>query len=723
MDPDAGPVQRFAFGLRKLRSEAGGITYRVMAQQAGYSATTLSEAAAGDQLPTLAVVLAYVRSCGGDPEEWQARWHEVSNELAAQTKQNEDGADPPYRGLARFETADSKWFFGRNQLTADLLDLLRRRRFAAVFGPSGSGKSSLLRAGLVPALQHTQDADLRPAAIRILTPGEHPVRTHAHLLTPTHTPPDSAGVDTLVVVDQFEEVFTLCQDPAERARFIDLLLTSRQPDSRLRVLIGVRADFYGHCAGHVDLAEALRDANVLVGPMTSGELREVIVKPATTAGLMVERALTSRLIEEVTDAPGGLPLLSHALLETWRRRRGKTLSMTGYEAAGSLNGAIAKTAEEVYHYFTEEQAATVRSVLLRLVVPGQGTPDTRRPVDRTELEAIGRQETTQIVERLAKARLLTLDDTTVELAHEALITAWPRLHGWIEEDRERLRAHRNLTEAAAAWEELGREAGALYRGSRLVAAQEHFSNTPTEDLTDLERAFLTASLAAREEEERAAARTARRLRWLAVALAMLLVVSVGATVYSIKQQATAERERNVAISRQVAGTANRLADSDPALAAQLAVAAYRVAPTVEATSSLLGAASRPAVTRMVRPGGARQAVAVSPDGTLLAAGGADDTDTTVLLWDMRDARRPRMLGSRLTGHTGAIYAVAFSSDGATLATGSADNTVRLWDVRNPTRPQSLGQPLTGPRDRVLAVEFTPDGATLAAGSGDTRVWL
>ncbi|WP_399103303.1 helix-turn-helix domain-containing protein [Streptomyces sp. 11x1] len=581
VDPGAGPVQRFAFELRKLRTEAGGLTYRAMAERAGYSITTLSQAAGGEQLPTLPVALAFVRACGGDPAEWEARWQQAVEEAAAfDPDADETAAEPPYRGLARFETGDSGLFFGRDRLTADLVDLMRRRRFAAVFGPSGIGKSSLLRAGLIPVLRESEDLALRPSAIRILTPGDQLSRTYELLRETTGggggtggdtgdsgggdsgsgkragggtgsrsdlgsgsgvgggtgsrsdlgsgpglrsgsdsglrsgpgrasgsgsgsgfssgpgsgpgrasapgrtgvgSAPGRTGVgpgrgDTLVVVDQFEEVFTLCHDPVERARFIDLLLTAREPDSGLRVLLAVRADFYGRCAEHRALAEALGDANLLAGPMSPAELREVVVKPAAAAGLTVERALTTRLVEEITDAPGGLPLLSHVLLETWRRRRGKALTLAGYEAAGGLDGAIAKTAEDVHSRFTDSEAATARRVLLRLISPGDGTPDTRRPAERAELETTGtgREEVARVLEALTRARLLTLDGPTVDLAHEALITAWPRLRGWIEEDRDRLRAHRHLTEAARSWEELGRDAGALYRGSRLARAREYF---------------------------------------------------------------------------------------------------------------------------------------------------------------------------------------------------------------------------------------------------------
>ncbi|UUU34286.1 hypothetical protein JIX56_33075 [Streptomyces sp. CA-210063] len=683
VDPGAGPVQRFAFELRKLRTEAGGLTYRAMAEQAGYSITTLSQAAGGEQLPTLPVALAFVTACGGDPVEWEIRWHQAVEEAAAFDTENDgDGAEPPYRGLARFETDDSGLFFGRDRLTAELVGLLRRRRFAAVFGPSGIGKSSLLRAGLIPALRESREQGPRLSGISILTPGDQLARTHELLSETTGT---SAG-DRLVVVDQFEEVFTLCHDAAERARFIDLLLTARDPDSRLRVLLAVRADFYGRCAEHRELAEALGDANLLAGPMSSAELREVVVKPAAAAGLTVERALTTRLVDEITDAPGGLPLLSHVLLETWRRRRGKTLTLAGYEAAGGLDGAIAKTAEDVHSGFTEGEAATARRVLLRLISPGDGTPDTRRPADRAELETTGTgpEEVAQVLEALTKARLLTLDGPTVEVAHEALITAWPRLRGWIEEDRDRLRAHRQLTEAARAWEELGRDQGALYRGSRLVTAREYFggpgeaggrgpgwadgsSHGLSDDLTDQEAAFLTASLAALDHEERARARTTRRLRVLVTSLACLLALALTATAVAYWQRQSAVNAQQAGLSRQLAAQSTALLDSDTDLASLLAIKAYRTSPTREATRSLYAAAAVP-------------------------------------------------LEHRLTGHTGTVSALAYSSDGKTLVTGSFDGTVRLWD----TATGRAGKVLTGGDHTALVrtVAFSPDGRTLATSGGE-----
>ncbi|MGW2461838.1 nSTAND1 domain-containing NTPase [Streptomyces sp. NPDC001761] len=728
VDPGAGPVQRFAFELRKLRAQAGGATYRALAQRTGYSVTTLSQAAGGEQLPTLPVLLAYVQACGGDPAEWEARLKQAAEEVAARVSETDTaGAASPYKGLARFETGDHGRFFGRDELIADLLELLRRRRFTAVFGPSGSGKSSLLRAGLIPALQHDQHTGLRLAAIRILTPGERPARHHAHVFEAGSV--SASGADTLVVVDQFEEIFTLCQDLAERARFLDMVLAARRPGSRLRILIAVRADFYRHCAEHRRLAEALRDTNLLVGPMSRAELREAIVKPASAAGLTVERALTSRLVEEVGDAPGGLPLLSHVLLETWRRRRGKTLTTAGYEAAGGLAGAIAHTAEDIYSRFTEDQATAARRLLLRLVIPGDGTPDTRRPAQRTELQDVGGEEVVKVVESLTRARLLTLADDTVELAHEALLIAWPRLRRWIEADRERLRAHRKLAEAAHAWEDLGRDAGALYRGARLATAQEHFGSRAAADLTRLEDTFLTASLTAREQEERATARTNRHLRALATSLSVLLVLAVTAGLVawqqsrlSNQQKHDADAARQVALSRQLAAQSSALIGTNSELASLLAVQAYRTSATSEATESLYAAAAVPLKHRLTGQRGAVSSVAFSPDGGTLATGSTSYDQ--LWLWDTRTGHLRRTFN----GQSEATALVAFSSNGQTLTTaGNSGNAVNLWNVTTGhTSMSSLAYPeATGWEDqRAVTEAFTANGRILAVAGkeGTLRLW-
>ncbi|MGW0828407.1 nSTAND1 domain-containing NTPase [Streptomyces sp. NPDC002845] len=714
VDPGAGPVQRFASELRKLRADAGGITYRAMAQRAGYSITALSKAAAGEQLPTLPVVLAYAAACGGDAAQWEARWKQAVEEAAATPGTGEDGggegADPPYRGLARFETGDSNLFFGRDRLTADLLDLLRRRRFAAVFGPSGSGKSSLLRAGLVPALQQSRETSLRPGVIRILTPGDQPARAHAHLLD-ADGPANGSGGDGFVIVDQFEEVYTLCHDVAERTRFIDLLLAARQPASRLRVLIAVRADFYGRCAEHHGLADALRDANLLVSPMSQAELREAIVKPATATGLTVERALTARIVQDVADESGGLPLMSHALLETWRRRRGRALTETAYDAVGGVLGAIARTAEHLYTQLSPEQAALARDLLLRLITPGEGAQDTRRPAPRAELASSAHGDAALVLERLARARLVTLDDDTVDLAHEALITAWPRLRTWIETDRELLRTHRRLTQAAAEWEQHGRDESFLYRGARLASWDEH----ALERLNDTERAFLTACRARRAQES---AKHRRRMWTGAVALATAVAVVGalgGATLVQAERTAT---ERSRATSRQLAAEARSALTADPRQARLLARRAYTAAPTAEAEAVLRQAVADDRLITVL-PGNRGRALGVtfSPDGRQLA-----DTseDGTIRVWQWANGRIVGSTPRVLRGHEGEAWSPAFSPDGRYLATAGLDGTVRVWAVGGTAKPLVLH----GHKGPVWTVAFSPDGRQIASAGDDgtVRIW-
>ncbi|MFG2777642.1 hypothetical protein ACGFY7_07220 [Streptomyces prunicolor] len=595
VDPEAGAVQRLAHELRELRAACGGPSYRTMARHAHYSAATLAQAAGGERLPSLAVVRAYAQACGGDPGEWEVRWKAaVEGERAAV---REEGADePPYRGLVRFEPGDEELFFGRERLVGELLELVYEHRLAMVFGASGSGKSSLLRAGLIPRLRRRVQEEGCAAVLRVLTPGATPAATHGHLLAPGDGEPDS-----WVVVDQFEEIFTLCRDQEERARFIELLLAAREPRSRLRVVIAVRADFYARCAEHRGLVDASREAHLLVGPMDAAELREAVVRPAAAAGLLVERELTARIIDEVVERPGALPMLSHALLETWHRRHGRTLTMAAYDAAGGVCGAIAATAERLYDSLSPAQARTARRVLLRLVEPGQGTTDTRRPVRRAELEDSD-PELCEVVERLAHARLLTVDADCVELAHEALINSWPRLHSWVEEDRERLRHHRSLTQAAQTWEELGRDTGTLYRGNRLAHAEELFTAGLSPELNRLERDFLAAALDARAHEHRTAARTAHRTRRLIVSLSGAVALSLLTGLVAWQLHRNGVRERVETAARRVASVAGSMRTTDPRTAMLLSVAAWRTAPLTESRSALLGALTQPQSDAFTAPG-------------------------------------------------------------------------------------------------------------------------
>ncbi|GFE42299.1 hypothetical protein Stube_69720 [Streptomyces tubercidicus] len=356
------------------------------------------------------------------------------------------------------------------------------------------------------------------------------------------------------------------------------------------MVLAVRADFFGRCADHTALAAALQDATLLVGPMDTHQLRAAIVRPAAARGLIVERDLTARIIEEINGEPGSLPLMSHALMETWRHRQGRTLTTQIYEATGGLHGAIARTAEDTYTQLPPTQATLARRTLLRLITPGDGTQDTRHPINRNELNTNNPADTTAVLEHLTSARLITLDNDTIDLTHEALITAWPRLRQWIEQDRERLRVHRQLTHDTLLWHKLDRDPSALYRGTRLTRAQETFTSPEHNTLNPLETAFLNAALAARETERAHAARAARRSRRAVAALASLCALALVVGTIAWQQKQNSDQQHTQAEARRIATVAASLRTTDPVRAMRLSLAAWQLSHTPETHSALLAAA-------------------------------------------------------------------------------------------------------------------------------------
>ncbi|GAA2629840.1 XRE family transcriptional regulator [Streptomyces vastus] len=738
-----GPLLELAAGLRQLRQKAGNPPYRKLAERAHYSISTLSSAASGQRLPTLAVTLAYVRVCDGDVGEWERRWREAAEQLGegdpalGPAEDQESGAPPPYAGLRSFREQDAEWFFGRERLVEELAERLERQRFVVVIGASGSGKSSLLRAGLVPRL--------RPLATTVvLTPGPRPLEECAVRLgalagvTPgglyEELREDPANLGRVVrqvaarsgagdgglvlVVDQFEEAFTLCPDDAERDRFIEALVTAASAEAgRCRVAVGVRADFYAHCTHHPLLVEAMRDTQVPVGPMSLEELRRAVVKPAQQAGLTVEGTLLASLTAQAHGQAGVLPLLSHALLQTWRRRRGNALTLGAFDAAGGLEGGLARTAEEFYQRLDTEQRKLARGVFMRLTALGEGTEDTRRPARLEELDGLTEADdggVGAVLDRAAAARLLTLDHERVELAHEALIRCWPRLHGWLTEDREAVRTLRQLTEAAQAWEALGRDPGALYRGTRLDMA----TALGRASLSVREREFLDASLAARAAECAAVRRRARFRHGAVALLTVLLVLASTTAVFAVRAQRAADRQRDAASSQRAADRAAALRAANPALAAQLSLAAYRLSPTPEARGSLLSTFATPYATQLPGQASAVTTMAFSADGRVLTTG---DSDRTVRLWWASDAHRPREL-STLPRLAGPLRTVAVSPDGRLLAAGDDLGTAGVWDIGDARRPR-LAARLPAGAGPVVGLGFAPGGRTLATASrGEIRLW-
>ncbi|WP_232836687.1 WD40 repeat domain-containing protein [Lentzea terrae] len=703
---------RFAADLRQLRKESGSPTYRELSRRAHYAVATLSAAAAGRDLPSLAVTLAYVTACGGDAEQWRPRWQAVASGQARShsvSPRIEENGDPPYVGLAAFQAGDARFFFGRERLVADLLRSVNERRFVGVFGASGSGKSSILRAGLVAAtttpvlLFAPGPRPLQECAVQLagLT-GTSAVGLYAELAAdPTSlglhvrqllaTRP---GTDLLIVVDQFEEVFTVARED-ERAGFVAALVHAAEDvTSRTRVVLGVRADFYGHCGQYPELVRVLRDSQILVGQMTPDELRAAITKPAVHAGAMVESALVTRLVADTAGQPGVLPLLSHALLETWRRRRGATLTVNGYEAAGGIQHAIARTAEDVCLALDADQLCVAKQIFLRLTTLDG---DTKRRVHRREFD----QETSVVLDELARARLLTLGSDDVEIAHEALLRCWPRLRDWLAEDREGRRIHRALTDATDEWTTLDRDPGALYRGARLSTTMD-WAAVNDVALTTRERAFLDAS-------RHLQVRQTRRLRQVVVLLAVVLLMTASAVVYAALTRSAVSTQRDVALASRLVWDAKALRATTPALAVQLGLAAHRLAPSAQTRDHLLSTFATPYATRLTGHTDAVSTLAYRPDGALLASAGVD---RTVRLW--RGTREVAVL----TGHTDEVRMVTFSPDGRLLASAGTDRTVRLWDGDREVAA------LTGHAAAVHALAFSPDGRTLVSGdrAGRIRVW-
>ncbi|MER6290643.1 helix-turn-helix domain-containing protein [Streptomyces sviceus] len=665
LDPDAGPAQRFAHELRSLRARAGSPSYRTMSEQAGVSVAALSRAASGERLPSVAVVRAYARACGADPDEWERRLA-AADDIAPR---GTEGGESPYKGLAPFEPADQELFFGRDELAEDTVRLMKEHLFAVLVGASGSGKSSLLRAGVLPRLETVVQEAGCAAELRLITPGARPVATHGRLLAPGPGPDEPHRI---VVVDQFEEIFTLCRDRAERWLFAEQLLAAKDTGGQLRVVVAVGAGFHGRCAEHPGLAEALRHTSLTVGPMTRDELRDAIVKPATAAGLRVERQLTARIVEEVYDQPGALPLLSHALRETWRRRRSGVLTLAAYEQAGGVHGAIAAAAEEVYGGLSPDQTGTARRLLLALIAPGDGTPDSRRPVRRADLREWPDPEVPFVLERLSRARLVSVDEKNVELAHEALITGWPRLQCWLEENRERLRMHRHLTEAAHNWQEHGRDPGTLYRGVNLALADVLFTRErQDDDLAARERAFLSASRVAHRMERWTAAQVQRRMRRLVVALICVVCGVLVTGQIAWHESDVAERERSLAGARRAAGLVGGERVTDPRTRTLLSIAAWRLARLPESRAALFDALAEPERDAFTDPDQNDETRDFLTDSgrTLLGVGGGR--------WSAWDVATHRRTGS---GRLPDRAVTAVSLDGRTLALAGTDRdgASRLW---------------------------------------------
>ena len=606
----------------------------------------------------------------------------------------------PFKGLASFDVADAAYFFGRERVLAELVAAAVGAPLLAVVGPSGSGKSSVVRAGLLSALADGVLPGSEAWPQTVLRPGEHPLSTFA-----AAGAGDPARGRTVLVVDQFEEVFTACRDEHERADFIDAVTPPGHSGGADRlVVLAIRADFYGRCVAYPRLAALLGANHVLVGPMHRDELRRAIELPAERAGLEVEPELVDALLADIEAEPGALPLLSTTLLELWRHRDGHRMRRAAYELTGGVRGAVARLAEDAFGRLDPSQQSTARRVLLHLADEGPDGSVVRRRVALSELEAGRTADVAPVLEILTERRLLTTSTSGVEVAHEALLREWPRLRGWLEEDAQGRRTHRRLTDAAREWEERGRRPGDLYSGARLAVALE-WRGAHEHELTATERRFLDAS-------RTAAGRAHRRLRLALTGIAALLVVAVVGAAVALHQRAAARTTARIADAQRLGATAvdERALDRSMLLARQ----GFALADTPITRGGLLSALTRsPAAIAVVQGAGRPLSdIDIAPDGRTLAVGRAHDGVDFVDAVTGREIGPPARAGP-------SIESLRYSPDGTRVAVDGinsfGDPEVQLLDARSHRRVADLNLSFVSAFIAGLGgLAFSRDSRVLAA---------
>ncbi|MBK8418817.1 protein kinase [Candidatus Villigracilis saccharophilus] len=674
--------------------------------------------------------------------------------------------DNPYKGLRAFVEGDAQDFYGRETLTQQLLIRLgdggELSRFLTIVGPSGSGKSSVVKAGLIPALRRGALPGSENWFIVEMMPGAHPLEElEAALLRVAVNPPaslieqfqkdsrgliravrrslpDDPAIELVLVIDQFEEVFTLLQDEAERMRFLGLLVAAiLDENSRVRVILTMRADFIDRPLGYVDFGDLIHQRMEIVLPLTPDELESTIASPAERVGLQLESGLVAAILRDLGDQPGTLPLLQYALTELYEKRKENTLTRSAYQEIGGVLGALGRRAEEIFTALDEEEQVIARQVFLRLVTLGEGVEDTRRRVLIYELENLKFRDVDlrkvsrsfkTVLDAFGNARLLSFDrdpgtrGPTVEVAHEAIIREWPRLREWLEESRTLVRTQRQLSIAASEWMDAHRDSSFLLSGTKL-AQYEGWTVSSAIALTQHEIDYLKASMNARDQREMEEAerlqreletvrklaetessraelqtRSAKQLRQRAVyltgALILAMVAAIIAGVIGNRNSRLAIQNENIASTAQAA----------EALAVQ--ERDHAESENKLSTSRELAAA---AISNLE----------IDPERSImLALQGLSIQHTSEVENALRQSLATSRVKATLTSESQPT-SIAISPDGVHIAAGEKNGIVQIWDLQ--TGQESLKLNV---KTLINAVEYTPDGSRLITGdaSGYIKIW-
>jgi WD40 repeat protein len=663
----------------------------------------------------------------------------------------------PYRGLEAFDADHARFFFGREALTEWLTSALRaapgtaeENRFLAIVGASGSGKSSLARAGLLPALARGALEGSAEWPVVTCRPGPHPLESLSVALAPVVgelTPKSVQELDSglkksermlhlasrlalregranrrlVVFVDQFEEVFTLCGDePARKALVDNLMYAATVAQGQTVVVLTMRADYYGRCAAYPALAAGLSDHQVLVGPMTPDELRRAIERPAQLVGCEFEPGLVSALVDDVGGRVGALPLLQYALLELWKQRDGRRLTHKAYDAIGQVQGAIAKTADTLFSQLGAHEQERVRDIFIRLTRLDMATSladdrrDARRRVRLNDLSPTPEeaQETTKLLGRLTDARLLVTSNEPqsgaqqVEVAHEALIRHWPQLRAWLEQDRAQLRLREEIGDAAREWVDHGKNAAYLvHRGDRLRTARPLLEKPRF--LGDNERQYLSACRLA-----------ATFGRISLAAIPVLIIAALAAGLWEARRSARAQARHLDVLTRTVYASRMKdvadVAQSDPDLGLSMLRDAKACPPALrDFTWSYFERLCQPLRRTLTEHTDDVVSVSFSGDGKTLASGSKDGT---IKLWDGATGK----VKTTIQGSDEGVLCARLSLDGRLLAWCDGDPTIKLWDVQ---QGEPL-PPLAGHKAGVSSIAFSEYYKMLAAASenGAVKLW-